>query len=188
MSREGSLGRRRDAIGRHRRRRRDGSSSEYMDLTGCTRHHAAWLLRCWGTSVWDQRGGRPVKIVVGQRRARRRTARVYDQEVVAALIKLWHHFGYLCGKRLAADPAPVVTELRALGGTQQAQDRAHPRAARQAGADQPGNHRPAAAHRETQADAARAQSHQAAHRQPDAADPDPHFQRVGGCPTRHPGA
>ena len=26
-----------------------------------------------GTSVWDQRGGRPVKIVVGQRRARRRT-------------------------------------------------------------------------------------------------------------------
>ena len=30
---------------------------EYMALTGCTRHHAAWLLRCWGTSVWDQRGG-----------------------------------------------------------------------------------------------------------------------------------
>ena len=74
---------------------------EYMALTGCTRHHAAWLLRCWGTSVWDQRGGRPVKIVVGQRRARRRTPRVYDQEVVAALIKLWRHFGYLCGKRLA---------------------------------------------------------------------------------------
>ena len=73
-----------------------------MELTGCTRHHAAWLLRCWGTSVWDQRGGRPVKIVVGQRRARRRTPRVYDQEVIAALIKLWHHFGYLCGKRLAA--------------------------------------------------------------------------------------
>ena len=75
---------------------------EYLELTGCTRHHAAWLLRCWGTTVWDQRGGRPVKIVVGQRRARRRTPRVYDQEVVAAVIKLWHHFGYLCGKRLAA--------------------------------------------------------------------------------------
>ena len=74
---------------------------EYTELTGCTRHHAAWLLRCWGTSVWDQRAGRPVKIVVGQRRARRRTPRVYDQEVVAALIKLWRHFGYLCGKRLA---------------------------------------------------------------------------------------
>ena len=30
---------------------------EYLELTGCTRHHAAWLLRCWGTTVWDQRGG-----------------------------------------------------------------------------------------------------------------------------------
>ena len=75
---------------------------EYVELTKCSRHYAAWLLRCWGTTVWTRHQGRPVKIVVGQRRARRRTPRVYDQEVVAALIKLWHHFGYLCGKRLAA--------------------------------------------------------------------------------------
>ena len=54
-----------------------------VELTGCTRHLAAWLPCC--------------KIVVGQRRARRRTPRVYDQEVIAARIKLWHHFGYLCG-------------------------------------------------------------------------------------------
>ena len=88
---------------------------EYMELTGCTRHHAAWLLRCWGTSVWDQRGGRPVKIVVGQRRARRRTPRVYDQEVIAALIKLWHHFGYLCGKRLAATLLLLLTVMSIVG-------------------------------------------------------------------------
>ena len=75
---------------------------DYMELTGCTRHHAAWLLRCWGTTVWDRRAGRPVKIVVGQRRSRQRTPRVYDQQTVAALTKLWRHFGYLCGKRLAA--------------------------------------------------------------------------------------
>ena len=61
-----------------------------------------WLLRCWGTTVWDRRAGRPVKIVVGQRRSRRRTARVYDHQAVAALTKLWHHFSYLGGKRLAA--------------------------------------------------------------------------------------
>ena len=24
---------------------------QYMGLSGCTRHHAAWLLRCWGTMV-----------------------------------------------------------------------------------------------------------------------------------------
>ena len=75
---------------------------DYLELTGCTRHHAAWLLRCWGTTVWDRRAGRPVKIVVGQRRSRQRTPRVYDQQTVAALTKLWRHFGYLCGKRLAA--------------------------------------------------------------------------------------
>ena len=40
--------------------------------------------------------------MVGQRRSRRRTARVYDQQTVAALSKLWRHFGHLCGKRLAA--------------------------------------------------------------------------------------
>ena len=43
---------------------------EYMGLTGCTRHHAAWLLRCWGTTVWDRHDGQLVKIVVGQRRRR----------------------------------------------------------------------------------------------------------------------
>ena len=37
---------------------------EYMELAGCTRHHAAWMLRCWGIKVWEQRAGRPVKIVV----------------------------------------------------------------------------------------------------------------------------
>ena len=25
---------------------------EYQELTGCTGHHAAWALRCWGTAVW----------------------------------------------------------------------------------------------------------------------------------------
>ena len=75
---------------------------EYMEMAGCTRHHAAWTLRCWGITVWEQRAGRPVKIVVGQRRSRQRTARIYDQQTVAALTKLWRHFGYLCGKRLAA--------------------------------------------------------------------------------------
>ena len=75
---------------------------EYMGLTGCTRHHAAWLLRCWGTTVWDRHDGRLVKIVVGRRRRRQHTRRIYDAQTVAALSKLWRHFGYLCGKRLAA--------------------------------------------------------------------------------------
>ena len=46
---------------------------EFVKLHGCTRHDAGWLLRMWGTTVFE----RPdrelvVKIVVGQRRPRRR--------------------------------------------------------------------------------------------------------------------
>ena len=33
---------------------------EYMGLTGCTRHHAAWLLRCWGTTVSRSTGVDPL--------------------------------------------------------------------------------------------------------------------------------
>ena len=88
---------------RHASKKKKGQLiEEYVELTGCTRNHAAWLLRCWGTTVWDQRAGRSVKIIVGQRRSRQRTPRVYNQQTVAALTKLWRHFGYLCGKRLAA--------------------------------------------------------------------------------------
>ena len=30
---------------------------EYMELTGCTRHHAAWLLRCWVPACGISAGG-----------------------------------------------------------------------------------------------------------------------------------
>ena len=57
---------------------------------------AAGVSRCGSSTLVT------VKIVVGRRRSRQRTARIYDQQTVAALTKLWRHFGYLCGKRLAA--------------------------------------------------------------------------------------
>ena len=112
---------------------------QYMGLTACTRHHAAWRLRCWGTTVWDRHDGRLVKIVVGQRRRRRHTRRVYDRQTVAALTKLWRHFGYLCGKRLAATLRLWLwlPNYERLGRTQSPQDRAHPRDPREAAAHQP---------------------------------------------------
>lgn len=64
-----------------------------MGLAGCAHHHAAWLLECWGTTVWDRQNGRAVKIVVGRRRRRRHSRRIYDAQTVAALTKLWRHFG-----------------------------------------------------------------------------------------------
>ena len=48
----------------------------------------------------SHQGGELVKIVVGQRRARRRIPRVYDQQVSGALKKIWYLYGGMCGKRL----------------------------------------------------------------------------------------
>ena len=70
-------------------------------------------------------------------RARRRTPRVYDQEVVAALIKLWHHFGYLCGKRLAATLRLWLPNYERWDARSKRKIALTPRVARQAGAHQP---------------------------------------------------
>ena len=75
---------------------------EHVALTGRNRSYLSWLLRCWGTTVVERRGGEVVRIVVGQRQKRRRSPRVYDEQVVAALKKVWYLFGCLCGKRLVA--------------------------------------------------------------------------------------
>ena len=58
------------------------------------------LLRSWGKTVFSHQGGELVKIVVGQRRARRTIARVYDQQVYEALERIWYLYGGMCGKRL----------------------------------------------------------------------------------------
>ena len=50
--------------------------------------------------MFSHQGGELVKIVVGQRRARRTIARVYDQQVYEALERIWYLYGGMCGKRL----------------------------------------------------------------------------------------
>ena len=157
-----------------------------MELVGCTRHHAAWTLRCWGITVWEQHAGRPVKIVVGRRRSRQRTARIYDQQTVAALTKLWRHFGYLCGKRLAATLRLWLPHYEGWNARSKRKIALTPEVARQAAAHQPCDHRPVAARRETQTLTARAQPHEETHRNADVANSDPHLQRVAQRAGRHP--
>ena len=72
----------------------------WVKLTGCKRNHVGWLLRMWGRTVFECRDGVLVKYVVGQRSPRRSIPRVYDQQVYAALKKVWYLFGCMCGKRL----------------------------------------------------------------------------------------
>ena len=35
---------------------------EFVELHGCTRHYAGWLLRMWGKTVFERRDGELVKI------------------------------------------------------------------------------------------------------------------------------
>lgn len=88
---------------------------QFVKLHGCTRHHAGWVLRMWGKTVFERRDGELVKIVVGQRRPRRQSRRIYDDQVLAALRKIWYLFGCLCGKRLVAVLRTQVPVLEKFG-------------------------------------------------------------------------
>ena len=84
------------------------------------RNHAGWLLRMWGKTVFERRDGELVKIVVGQRRPRRQSRRIYDEQVLAALRKIWYPFGCLCGKRLVAvlrTQLPVLESWRSMANS-----------------------------------------------------------------------
>ena len=108
----------REMASRYRRaskRQKAAMLDEFVELHGCTRHHARWLLRMWGKAVFERRDGELVKVVVGQRRRRRRSHRVYDEQVVAALRKVWYLFGCLCGKRLVAVLRTQVPLLEKVG-------------------------------------------------------------------------
>ena len=97
------------------KRQKTAMLDEFVKLHGCTRHHAGWLLRMWGKTVLVRIDGQLVKIVVGQRRRRRRNRRIYDEQVVTALKKVWYLFGCLCGKRLVAVLRTQVPLLEKFG-------------------------------------------------------------------------
>ena len=82
------------------RRKKGMILDQLMQLNGWSRHHAAWVLRCWGRTVFIWRGGRLVKIVVGRPPTRRTRRRYYDAAVYAALKQIWQWYGWMCGKRL----------------------------------------------------------------------------------------
>ncbi len=88
---------------------------EHVALTERNRSYLSWLLRCWGTTVVERRGGEVVRIVVGQRQKRRRSPRLYDEQVVAALKKVWYLFGCLCAKRLVAVLRTQLSVLEKFG-------------------------------------------------------------------------
>ncbi len=86
---------------------------EFCETTGYSRGYARFVLRNHGRQVW-LRGKR---VVVGDARQRqqRLKPKYYDEQVVAALSKLWQLLNYLCGKRLVAIMPELIAKLEQFG-------------------------------------------------------------------------
>jgi hypothetical protein len=82
---------------------------ELVELTHYTRRHARRLLSQHGKKVWIKRQTKVVGDV--NQRGRRVRSRIYDDEVLAVLIKIWKMMDYICGKRLQPALAEIVTVL-----------------------------------------------------------------------------
>jgi hypothetical protein len=83
--------------------------NELVALTHYTRRHARRLMTQHGQQLWPNRKTKLVGDV--QQRQRRERTRVYDEQVVTVLIKLWKMMDYICGKRLQPALAELLTVL-----------------------------------------------------------------------------
>ena len=94
--------------GRYKRalkKEKGGILDEFLHSTGYNRKYAAYILRMQGKRI-RVKEGIVIEADVKNRRNRRRP-RVYDDEVLKGLRKIWKMMNYICGKRLA----PVMGEL-----------------------------------------------------------------------------
>lgn len=82
---------------------------ELVELTRYTRRHARRLMSQHGKKLWLK----PKTKVVGDvnLHSQRVRPRIYDEPVVAALIKIWKMMDCICGKRLQPALPEIVTVL-----------------------------------------------------------------------------
>ena len=84
----------------------------FVEVTGCNRSYASRSLRNHGRQVRMS----PKVVAEGDARLRprRKGKRKYDDEVIAALTKIWEMLDYISGKRLAAALPAMLERLAAL--------------------------------------------------------------------------
>ncbi|MFN2497630.1 MAG: transposase family protein, partial [Pyrinomonadaceae bacterium] len=97
--------------GRYQRSRKKEKGlilDELVELTEYNRGYARRVLRQHGKRIRLDH-----QLLVGdvQRRSRRQRPRVYDEQVVTALLKIWRLMDYICGKRLQPALPELVTVL-----------------------------------------------------------------------------
>jgi hypothetical protein len=86
---------------------------EFCETTGYSRGYARYVLRNHGRQIWL--GGK--RTVVGDigKRQQRLKPRVYDEQVLQQLVKLWELLNYVCGKRLVAIMPELIAKLEQFG-------------------------------------------------------------------------
>lgn len=86
---------------------------ELIELTGYHRKYAIHVVSNWGRRQEIRDGEKIVILEAGRSRRKRKAGkRKYDEEVKAALVKIWVVYGCICGKRLRAVLAGQIEVLR----------------------------------------------------------------------------
>ncbi|MGH8716860.1 MAG: hypothetical protein ACREUI_09120, partial [Burkholderiales bacterium] len=80
---------------------------QFVSTTGYSRWYARLVLRHEGRRVQVDRQTIALAVRRGSGRRIRKRARLYDEKVLTALLKLWRLMDYICGKRLQ----PILAEL-----------------------------------------------------------------------------
>ncbi len=90
---------------------------EFTRLTHYNRCYSSWLLRNAGKKLYlrTSTGKRIVLVADPERKIRRKRARIYDEEVLAVLKKVWALLDYPCSLRLKAVLPQPVPKLEAFG-------------------------------------------------------------------------
>jgi hypothetical protein len=86
---------------------------EFIKLTGYNRGYGSWLLASNGKTITVAAG----LSIQGDllKPAEKVATRIYDDQVVVALLKLWMIMDQICGKRLAAILPELIPRLEACG-------------------------------------------------------------------------
>lgn len=87
--------------------------NEFCETTGYCRGYARFVLRNHGRQVWLR--GKRVIVGDARKRQQRLKPRLYDDQVLKELIKLWELLNYLCGKRLVAIMPELIAKLEQFG-------------------------------------------------------------------------
>jgi hypothetical protein len=89
---------------------------EYVELTGYNRKHAITLLSNWGKEKTIFIQNKPVKIIIGKKRKQKRNRpKIYGDDVLKPLKKIWAIYDFMCGKRLKAVLQIIVEPLIDFG-------------------------------------------------------------------------